>query len=95
MACKARNLLPMPIFKCLNNNALHFHNKKLAAGYIEPLCEMIVSNQDYHSHVLSVWLDECNMSDGMLAQLLRAILNTHHFWPSLQSLFYSNNQMGA
>ena len=84
----------MPIFKCLNDNALHYHSKKLPSGYIEPICEMIESNEDPHSHILSLWLDDCNMKDEDFANLLKSILNTNFFWPSLQSIFYSNNELG-
>lgn len=55
---------------------------------------MIINNQESSNHLLQIHLDDCNMKDAELHVILEAVMKTKHFHPSLQSLIYSNNEMG-
>lgn len=89
-----QHLLAFPIFKCLNNNAMNFHCKALSLGYCKAIATMIEQNPEAQNHLLSIHLDDCSMKDPEFELILDAVLSTKHFYPSLQSLKYSNNEMG-
>lgn len=94
VSCQSQRLLAVPIFKCLENNAMNFHGQPLNLGYCKAFAKMIQNNVEEQNHLLSIHLDDCSMKDEEFAVILDAILHTKNFYPSIQSVKYSNNEMG-
>jgi hypothetical protein len=91
--CNKQKLLPLPVFKCIENNCFKFANKKLGLGYVQGLGHLIVENTDPSLHVLQLELNDCNMKDEEFATILESICSSKVYMPSLQTVKYSNNEM--
>ena len=44
--CQAHRLLPLPIFKCINDNIMSYHGKQFGLGYAKAMANMIVNNRE-------------------------------------------------
>ena len=93
LECKSRGLLPQPLFKCINNNALKFQGKILSRGYSMALSKFIENNTRADMHILQLHLDDCSMKDQEFNNILQGVLKSR-YGVSLQNITYSNNEMG-
>ena len=52
--CRQRGLLPLPVFKCINENTMSLQGKRapLGLGYAKAMATMIVNNQEPSNHLL-------------------------------------------
>ena len=94
LECKKKGLLPKPLFKCITNNRMLLQGKRVGTGYASALAKLISHNDDPLRHVLYLQLDDCNLGDNDFSLILEALQNTQHFEPTIQSIAYSNNELG-
>ena len=75
--------MPLPVFKCIENNVFKYTNKKLGNGYARGLGQLIRENANPSMHVLQLELDDCNMKDDEFATILLSISSSKVFMPSI------------
>mmetsp|Transcript_40902 Transcript_40902/g.62317 ORF Transcript_40902/g.62317 Transcript_40902/m.62317 type:complete len:98 (+) Transcript_40902:56-349(+) len=82
-ACQQKKILPMPLFKCIQNNRLRIQSQYFGAGFAECLYELLANNEEASKHVLYLTLDDCKLQDRDFSLLLEGILQSKTFVSSL------------
>ena len=72
---------------------LKYQGKIMSLGYAQALAKFIENNREVDHHILQLHLDDCSMKDVEFNTILEGVKKSK-FGVSLQTLIYSNNEMG-